>query len=81
MLTLYVKTGCPHSVKVLMAGELMDIPFDIRNVKDPGVAQELIEKGGKKQEPYLVDTDTGAAMYEADAIVAYLKATYGGEGA
>jgi glutathione S-transferase len=77
MLRLYVKTGCPHSLKVLMAGEIMGLSFDLRNVADPGVAEELIAAGGKKQEPYLVDTDTGTALYEADDIVAYLTDTYG----
>ncbi|HEX7651433.1 MAG TPA: glutathione S-transferase N-terminal domain-containing protein [Candidatus Paceibacterota bacterium] len=78
MLRLYVKTGCPHSLKVLMTGELLGLSFEQRNVADPGVTEELIAAGGKKQEPYLVDTDTGIAMYEADDIVAYLTDTYGG---
>ena len=78
MLILYVKTGCPYCAKVLMNGELMGLAFEQKNVADAGVTEELIEKGGKKQEPYLIDTETGVAMYEADDIVAYLKKTYGG---
>jgi hypothetical protein len=46
-------------------------------VADPGIAEELIEKGGKKQEPYLIDSETGMAMYEADLIVRYLREHYG----
>ena len=76
MLTLYVKTGCPHCAKVLEAGKDLNITFDLKNVADPGVAEELVAKGGKKQEPYLIDNETGISMYEADLIVRYLRDHY-----
>ncbi len=38
---------------------------------------EVIERGGKAQFPYLVDPNTGEAMYESLDIVAYLFETYG----
>jgi glutathione S-transferase len=38
--------------------------------------QELLERAGKVQVPYLVDPNTGTAMFESDAIRAYLIATY-----
>ena len=73
MLTLYVKTGCPFCHKVLDAGKELGITFDEKNIADDAVAAELIAKGGKRQVPYLVDTDHGVEMYESDDIVAYLK--------
>ena len=81
MLTLYVKTGCPHCAKVLDAGQDMGIDFNLKNVADEGVTDELIAAGGKKQEPYLVDEETGISMYEAGLIVNYLREHYGGEAA
>jgi glutathione S-transferase len=39
-----------------------------------------LAKGGKAQFPYLVDPNTGKAMYESDDIVAYLYQTYGDGG-
>jgi len=36
----------------------------------------LAEQTGKVQVPYLVDANTGTAMYESDAILAYLERTY-----
>ncbi|KAM0914663.1 hypothetical protein ACQ4PT_011352 [Festuca glaucescens] len=33
--------------------------------------------GGKQQFPYMVDPNTGVAMYESDAIITYLAKTYG----
>lgn len=73
MLTLYVKTGCPYCAKVLAEAALLNIEFDQRNVADPGVAEELIARGGKLQAPYLVDAERGTEMYESDDIIAYLQ--------
>lgn len=39
--------------------------------------RELLERAGKVQVPYLVDPNTGTAMFESAAIRAYLLATYG----
>ena len=38
---------------------------------------ELLRRAGKVQVPYLVDPNTGTAMFESDAIRDYLLATYG----
>lgn len=72
-MTLYVKTGCPFCHKVLAAGEELGITFEEKNIADDAVAAELIARGGKRQVPYLVDSDHGVEMYESDDIVAYLK--------
>jgi glutathione S-transferase len=37
---------------------------------------ELLRRAGKVQVPYLVDPNTGTALFESDAIKAYLLATY-----
>lgn len=85
MLTLYVKTGCPFCAKVLAKLEELQIPFEQRNIKDPEVARELIEEGGKRQVPFLEDdnktpylVDDDVEMYESDDIVAYLEEKFGG---
>ncbi|KND50890.1 MAG: hypothetical protein AB202_00595 [Parcubacteria bacterium C7867-007] len=72
MLTLYVKTGCPYCAKVLRAGEELGIDFDLKNVSDDGIVEELIARGGKEQMPYLVDAEMNVEMYESDDIIAYL---------
>lgn len=77
MLTLYVKTGCPYCAKVLAAGEELGIDFDLKNSIDPTVVEELIARGGKRQFPYLVDSENGTEMYESDDIVEYLHQHYG----
>ncbi|MCR4333955.1 MAG: glutathione S-transferase N-terminal domain-containing protein [Patescibacteria group bacterium] len=76
MLTLYVKTGCPFCHKVLAAGEELGISFEQKNIADDAVAAELIARGGKRQVPYLVDSEKSVEMYESDDIVAYLREHY-----
>jgi glutaredoxin 3 len=76
MLTLYTKTGCPFCHKVLAAGEELGITFDLQNIADDAVAAELTKRGGKRQVPYLVDTDRNIEMYESGDIVAYLQEHY-----
>ena len=39
--------------------------------------RQLVERGGKMQVPYLVDPNTGAALYESADIQRYLRQTYG----
>ena len=76
MLTLYVKTGCPFCHKVLDASGDLGITFEEKNIADDAVASELIARGGKRQVPYLVDSERGVEMYESDDIVAYLQTNY-----
>lgn len=79
MLTLYVKTGCPFCAKVLQTVKDLSIEIEEKNIADDAVAAELVEKGGKRQVPYLIDTDRDVAMYESDDIVAYFEEHYAKE--
>ncbi len=76
MLTLYVKPGCPYCAKVLETGEELGIEFDLKSSSDPANVEELIARGGKRQFPYLVDSETGTEMYESDDIIDYLHQHY-----
>jgi len=66
MIILYTKTMCPYCRKVLDT-------IDERNMADPKNLAELMEKGGKRQVPFLVDEERGVSMYESDDIVEYLE--------
>ncbi len=73
---LYYKPTCPFCVKVLNYAEANNITFDLRNIEeDDAIAAELVERGGKRQVPYLVDGET--EMYESDAIIEHLDANKG----
>lgn len=76
MLTLYVKTGCPFCHKVLDVGRELNLSFDEKNIADDAVAAELVARGGKRQVPYLIDSERGVEMYESGDISDYLRAQY-----
>ncbi len=67
-----------NRAKVEALGGQRLFPYQVRNVAKRGRARPaLVALGGKMQVPYLIDPNTEEAMYESDAIVAYLKRTYG----
>lgn len=77
MLTLFYKPTCPFCQRVLGEAEGVGVQFELKDISaDEAVAQELTEKGGKRQVPYLVDSERDVAMYESDDIIAYIKEHY-----
>jgi glutathione S-transferase len=56
----------------------LEIPYLLHNVgkRSPGRAA-FVERAGKMMVPYLVDPNTGRAMFESADIQDYLHATYG----
>lgn len=63
-------------MKALAALDAYGVAYEEKNIADESIANELVEKGGKRQVPYLIDGDV--AMYESDDIAAYIEKTYGG---
>jgi len=79
MLTLYYKPSCPYCQRVLGEAENMGVQFNLKDISaDQTLAEELIEKGGKRQVPYLVDEERSVSMYESGDIVKYLEEHYSG---
>ncbi len=72
MLTLYVKTGCPYCAMVIHKLEELGLPYEEKNIADDAVAAELVGRGGKRQVPYLVDSEGSVEMYESADICDYL---------
>jgi glutaredoxin len=71
--TLFVKTGCPYSDKVLAFAERNAITFTtVKNRDAVGVRAEVIARGGKSQFPYFIDEKARIEMYESEDIIAYL---------
>lgn len=78
MLTLYYKPTCPYSRDVLEAAAALGVTIELKDISaDPALREELIERGGKKQTPYLVDRTQHTAMYESRDIIAHLEKHYG----
>lgn len=68
--TLYYKKSCPYCQKVLRFMDEKGITLDMRDTLQPGIQNDLVCVGGKKQVPCLVIGNK--AMYESDDIIAYL---------
>jgi glutathione S-transferase len=78
-LELYEFEGCPYCRKVREALSILDLDAQVFPCpkNGPRFREEVKAKGGKAQFPYLVDRDTGKALYESDDIVRHLFAEYG----
>ncbi|CAO2164880.1 unnamed protein product [Urochloa humidicola] len=76
---IYEFEGCPFCRKVreMVAVLDLDVLFYPCPQKGPTFRPKVLEMGGKKQFPYMVDPNTGVAMYESDDIIKYLADTYG----
>ncbi|HMM45836.1 MAG TPA: glutathione S-transferase N-terminal domain-containing protein [Candidatus Macondimonas sp.] len=79
-LRLYDMEGCPFCRAAREALSALHLDAEIFPCPKGGTRfrPEVVTLGGKAQFPYLVDPNTGAGMYESEAIVAYLFRTYGG---
>ncbi|MEW6267708.1 MAG: glutathione S-transferase N-terminal domain-containing protein [Thermodesulfobacteriota bacterium] len=82
LLELYEFEGCPFCRKVREALSMLDLDALVQPCPKGGerFRKHAIERGGKKQFPWLVDPNTGREMYESDDIVRYLYAQYGDGG-
>ncbi|MFT5831649.1 MAG: glutaredoxin 3 [Candidatus Paceibacteria bacterium] len=79
MLNLYYKESCPFCQRVLEMAKNLGVEFELKDIEDDAaIAAELIEKGGKRQVPYLVDTEKDTAMYESGDIIDYIRENYAG---
>ncbi len=78
-LELYEFESCPYCRKVREALSILDLDARIYPCpkRGPRFREEVKQRGGKAQFPYLVEPNTGKEMYESDAIVSYLFETYG----
>lgn len=79
LLELYEFEACPFCRKVRELLTTLDLDAKIYPCPKNGARyrSEVVARGGKAQFPYLVDPNTGAEMYESDAILRYLAGRYG----
>jgi glutathione S-transferase len=78
-LVLFEFESCPFCRKVREGLTALDLEADVRPCPKGGhrYRDGVVERGGKAQFPYLVDPNTGAEMYESEAILDYLFGRYG----
>jgi glutaredoxin 3 len=74
MFILYYKETCPFCQRVLQMAENLGVEFELKDITESEeIANELIERGGKRQVPYLVDTERAVEMYESGDIIEYIR--------
>ncbi|KAK3024775.1 hypothetical protein RJ639_044936 [Escallonia herrerae] len=71
--------SCPFCRKVreIVAVLDLDVLFYPCPKNGPNFRPKAAQMGGKQQFPYMVDPNTGVAMYESDDIIKYLVGKYG----
>ncbi|KAK4582807.1 hypothetical protein RGQ29_025827 [Quercus rubra] len=76
---IYEFEGCPFCRKVreIVAVLDIDVLFYPCPKNGPNFRSKVARMGGKQQFPYMVDPNTGVAMYESDDIIKYLVGKYG----
>jgi len=76
---LYEFESCPYCRKVREALSILDLEAVVYPCPKggPHYREHVKQAGGKAQFPYLVDPNTGKALYESNEIVRYLFAQYG----
>lgn len=82
MLTLYYKPSCPFCQRVLQMAENLNVNLELKDVTESEeIMNELIEIGGQKQVPFLVDSEKNVKMYESSDIIEYMREGYANSGA
>ncbi|GKV31813.1 hypothetical protein SLEP1_g40477 [Rubroshorea leprosula] len=76
---IYEFESCPFCRKVreIVAVLDLDVLFYPCPKNGPNFRPKVAQMGGKQQFPYMVDPNTGVAMYESDEIIKYLVGKYG----
>eukprot|EP00899_Mesostigma_viride_P011438 jgi/Mesvir1/20295/Mv19898-RA.1 len=77
---LYEFEACPFCRRVRETLTELDLVADIYPCPKDAVRHRdiVLARGGKAMFPYMIDPNTGVAMYESADIVKYLYRTYGG---
>ena len=73
MLDLFILETCPYCRKVMNYFDEKGIKYNKIDISDKVAEEALIQLGGKRQVPFLVDKDRNIQMYESDDIIEYLK--------
>ena len=73
MLELFILETCPYCKKVMNFLDEQHMKYKKIDITNKESEETLIRMGGKRQVPFLVDSDRNIQMYESDDIIEYLK--------
>ena len=77
MLKLFELESCPYCQKVMDFLDKEHMEYEKIDITDKESESALIRMGGKRQVPFLVDSDRNIQMYESNDIIEYLKTIQG----
>lgn len=73
MLELFVLETCPYCIKVMDFLNKENMKYKKIDISNKESEESLIQIGGKRQVPFLIDTERNIQMYESKDIIEYLK--------
>lgn len=73
MINLFILKNCPYCRKVMDFLEINNIEHKLLDINEEQNYDEMMKLGGKRQVPFLFDSDNNVVMYESDDIIEYLK--------
>lgn len=76
MIELFILESCPYCKKVMKYLEENKIDYKKIDIANNDSERSLVQIGGKRQVPFLVDNERNIQMYESSDIIEYLKTIY-----
>lgn len=73
MLELFILESCPYCIKVMDFLDKENMKYHKIDISNKESEASLIQIGGKRQVPFLIDTERNIQMYESRDIIEYLK--------
>lgn len=73
MIELFILESCPYCQKVMTYFDENNVKYKKIDIKDKSAEEALIQLGGKRQVPFMLDKDRNIQMYESNDIIEYAK--------
>lgn len=73
MIRLFMLDTCGYCRRVIEYLDENNIPYEKIDISEKENEEALVRIGGKRQVPFIIDTDKNIEMYESNNILEYLK--------
>lgn len=73
MIRLFMLNTCGYCRRVVEYLDENNIPYEKIDISEKENEEALVRIGGKRQVPFIIDTDKNIEMYESNDILEYLK--------
>ena len=73
MLDLFILENCPYCKKVMSFMDEHEMKYNKIDISNKESEEALVQIGGKRQVPFLIDKDRNIQMYESNDIIEYVK--------